>query len=122
MWEALDGRLKNKLEIQWYDIMSINATYPDDGHGTLDVVPLFLSDTNHQPKHYGKKPYICGGHASLHRADKKGQTTLHMEVKGQNVVVVSAFTEVDNALINMVDKWDNTALHMTTTKGHTEIV
>ncbi|GKA28777.1 hypothetical protein Tco_0715022 [Tanacetum coccineum] len=209
MWEALDGRLKNKLEIQWYDIVAIKATYPDDGHGTLDVVlskqPLFLSDTNHQPikhtlwqatsylwRHYlqcpqgllgthFKKLIQCDAHlnflnqqaevelessysepmtsvfdepnktieydlsrealsglfdlhitsspssssrSELHepadlivqhfnprRADKKGQTTLHMAVKGLNVVVVSAFIKVDNALINMVDKWDK---HRTT--------
>ncbi|GKA52486.1 hypothetical protein Tco_0745801, partial [Tanacetum coccineum] len=209
MWEAFDGRLKNKLEIQWYDIVAIKATYPDDGHGTLDVVlskqPLFLSDTNHQPikhtlwqatsylwRHYlqcpqgllgthFKKLIQCDAHlnflnqqaevelessysepmtsvfdepnktieydlsrealsglfdlhitsspssssrSELHepadlivqhfnprRADKKGQTTLHMAVKGYNVVVVSAFIKVDNALINMVDKWDK---HRTT--------
>nr|GEW61205.1 ankyrin repeat-containing protein At5g02620-like [Tanacetum cinerariifolium] len=54
-------------------------------------------------------------HFNPRRADKKGQTTLRMAVKGHNVVVVSA-------LINMVDKWDNTALHMTIIKGRVEIV
>lgn len=38
VWEVLDGGLKNKIEIQWSDIMGIKATYPDDGPGTLDVV------------------------------------------------------------------------------------
>ena len=40
VWEVLDGGLKNKLEIQWSDIMAIKATYPDDGPGTLDVVVI----------------------------------------------------------------------------------
>ena len=38
MWEVLDGGLKNKIEIQWSDIMAIKANYPDDGLETLDVV------------------------------------------------------------------------------------
>lgn len=38
VWEVLDGGLKNKIEIQWSDIMGLKASYPDDGPGTLDVV------------------------------------------------------------------------------------
>lgn len=38
VWEVLDGGLKNKIEIQWSDIMGLKANYPDDGPGTLDVV------------------------------------------------------------------------------------
>ena len=38
--EVLDGGLKNKIEIQWSDIMALKANYPDDGPGTLDVVVL----------------------------------------------------------------------------------
>ncbi|KAJ0629247.1 putative ankyrin repeat-containing domain, PGG domain, ankyrin repeat-containing domain superfamily [Helianthus annuus] len=45
-----------------------------------------------------------------------------MAVKGQNVEVVNALIEADNGLINMVDKQGNTALHITTRKGRTEIV
>lgn len=47
VWELLDGNLKNKIEIQWSDIVALKATYPEDGLGTLDVVvshfffPLF---------------------------------------------------------------------------------
>ncbi|XP_071926367.1 uncharacterized protein [Coffea arabica] len=36
--EVLDGGLKNKIEIQWSDIMALKANYPDDGPGTLDVM------------------------------------------------------------------------------------
>lgn len=42
VWEVLDGGLKNKIEIQWSDIVALKANYPDDGPGTLDVVVSFL--------------------------------------------------------------------------------
>ncbi|GKD12782.1 hypothetical protein Tco_1197189, partial [Tanacetum coccineum] len=74
VWEVLDGGLKNKIEIQWSDIMAIKATYPDDGPGTLDVVlsrqPLFFRETNPQPrKHtlWQATSDFTGGQASLHR-------------------------------------------------------
>jgi hypothetical protein len=74
VWEVLDGGLKNKLEIQWSDIMAIKATNPDDGPGTLDVVlsrqPLFFRETNPQPrKHtlWQATSDFTGGQASLHR-------------------------------------------------------
>ncbi|KAL1812665.1 hypothetical protein ACET3Z_022730 [Daucus carota] len=54
VWEVLDGGLKNKIEIQWSDILALKATYPDDEPGTLDVVlsrqPLFFRETNPQPR------------------------------------------------------------------------
>ncbi|KAK9080600.1 hypothetical protein SSX86_000358 [Deinandra increscens subsp. villosa] len=74
VWEVLDGGLKNKIEIQWSDIMALKATYPDDGPGTLDVVltrqPLFFRETNPQPrKHtlWQATADFTGGEASLHR-------------------------------------------------------
>ncbi|XP_071692803.1 uncharacterized protein [Rutidosis leptorrhynchoides] len=74
VWEVLDGGLKNKIEIQWSDIMVLKATYPDDGPGTLDVVltrqPLFFRETNPQPrKHtlWQATADFTGGQASLHR-------------------------------------------------------
>lgn len=41
VWEVLDGSLKNKIEIQWSDIVALNATYPDDAPGTLNVVVIY---------------------------------------------------------------------------------
>lgn len=38
VWEVLDSGLKNKIEIQWSDIMAIKASFPDDGPATLDIV------------------------------------------------------------------------------------
>ncbi|KAL4566748.1 hypothetical protein LXL04_030871 [Taraxacum kok-saghyz] len=74
VWEVLDGGLKNKIEIQWSDIMDINATYPDDGPGTLDVVltrpPLFFRETNPQPrKHtlWQATSDFTNGQAGIHR-------------------------------------------------------
>ena len=40
VWEVLDGSLKNKIEIQWSDIVALKASYPDDAPGTLDVVVI----------------------------------------------------------------------------------
>ena len=42
VWEVLDGGLKNKIEIQWSDIVAIKANYPDDGPWSLDVVVIQL--------------------------------------------------------------------------------
>ncbi|CAA3014022.1 Hypothetical predicted protein [Olea europaea subsp. europaea] len=74
VWEVLDGGLKNKIEIQWSDIMALKANYPDDGPGTLDVVlvrqPLFFRETNPQPrKHtlWQATMDFTGGQASIHR-------------------------------------------------------
>lgn len=54
VWEVLDGGLKNKLEIQWSDIMAIKANCPDNALETLDVVlarqPLFFREINPQPR------------------------------------------------------------------------
>ncbi|XP_059299720.1 uncharacterized protein LOC132052273 isoform X1 [Lycium ferocissimum] len=74
VWEVLDGGLKNKLEIQWSDIMGLKANYPDDAPGTLDVVlarqPLFFRETNPQPrKHtlWQATSDFTDGQASIHR-------------------------------------------------------
>ncbi|XP_052174825.1 uncharacterized protein LOC127789844 isoform X2 [Diospyros lotus] len=74
VWEVLDGGLKNKIEIQWSDIVALKANYPDDGPGTLDVVlsrqPLFFRETNPQPrKHtlWQATSDFTGGQASIHR-------------------------------------------------------
>lgn len=42
VWEVLDGGLKNKIEIQWSDIMALKGTYSDDGPGSLDVVVIYI--------------------------------------------------------------------------------
>ncbi|KAL2242819.1 UNVERIFIED_CONTAM: hypothetical protein Sindi_0399900 [Sesamum indicum] len=74
VWEVLDGGLKNKIEIQWSDIMALKANYPDDAPGTLDVVlarqPLFFRETNPQPrKHtlWQATADFTGGQASIHK-------------------------------------------------------
>ena len=41
VWEVLNGGLKSKIEIPWSDIMALNANYPDNGPGTLEVVVKF---------------------------------------------------------------------------------
>ena len=42
VWELLDGNLKNKIEIQWSDIVALKANYAEDGLGTLDVVVSYI--------------------------------------------------------------------------------
>ncbi|KAM3380548.1 hypothetical protein P3S68_006121 [Capsicum galapagoense] len=76
VWEVLDGGLKNKIEIQWSDIMGLKASYPDDGPGTLDVVlsrqPLFFRETNPQPrKHtlWQATSDFTSGQASIHKSE-----------------------------------------------------
>lgn len=74
VWEVLDGGLKNKIEIQWSDIMAIKAYYPDNEPGTLDVVlgrqPSFFREINPQPRKHtlwqATTDFTCE-QASLHR-------------------------------------------------------
>ncbi|KAK9290492.1 hypothetical protein L1049_008662 [Liquidambar formosana] len=56
------------------------------------------------------------------RTDKKGQTALHMAVKGQNIEVVAELIKSDPSRINIVDTKGNTALHIATRKGRAQIV
>ncbi|KAH0664301.1 hypothetical protein KY284_029232 [Solanum tuberosum] len=74
VWEVLDGGLKNKIEIQWSDIIGLKANYPDDAPGTLDIVlarqPLFFRETDPQPrKHtlWQATSDFTDGQASIHR-------------------------------------------------------
>ncbi|CAN4100162.1 unnamed protein product [Withania somnifera] len=74
VWEVLDGGLKNKIEIQWSDILWLKANYPDDAPGTMDVVlarqPLFFRETDPQPrKHtlWQATSDFTDGQASMHR-------------------------------------------------------
>ncbi|KAJ9693450.1 hypothetical protein PVL29_012291 [Vitis rotundifolia] len=74
VWEILDGSLKNKIEIQWSDIIALKANCPSEGPGTLDVVlarqPLFFRETPPQPrKHtlWQTTADFTGGQASLYR-------------------------------------------------------
>uniref|UniRef100_A0A1J3CPB9 TRF2/HOY1 PH-like domain-containing protein n=1 Tax=Noccaea caerulescens TaxID=107243 RepID=A0A1J3CPB9_NOCCA len=54
VWEVLEQGLKSKIEIQWSDIMSLKANFPEDEPGTLTVSlarrPLFFRETNPQPR------------------------------------------------------------------------
>ncbi|KAL0388165.1 UNVERIFIED_CONTAM: Ankyrin repeat-containing protein ITN1 [Sesamum radiatum] len=56
------------------------------------------------------------------RTDKKGQTALHMAVKGVNSEVVKLLLEADAAIVMLPDKFGNTALHIATRKKRAEIV
>ncbi|GLJ21102.1 hypothetical protein SUGI_0385690 [Cryptomeria japonica] len=74
VWEVLEGGLKSKIEIQWSDITSLKASYPDNRPGTLEIeisrAPMFCRETNPQPrKHTLWQPTsdFTGGQASICR-------------------------------------------------------
>ncbi|KAL8242919.1 hypothetical protein R6Q59_013221 [Mikania micrantha] len=54
VWEVLDGSLKNKIEMQWADIVGLKAHCPDDGPGCLAIhlckQPLFFRESDPQPR------------------------------------------------------------------------
>ncbi|TVU37236.1 hypothetical protein EJB05_10539, partial [Eragrostis curvula] len=52
----------------------------------------------------------------MNRNDKKGQTALHMAVKGTNCDVLRALVDAGPAIVMLPDKNGNTALHVTTRK------
>ena len=56
------------------------------------------------------------------RNDKKGQTALHMAVKGQRRDVVKLLLDADPAIVMLPDKFGNTALHVATRKKRVEVV
>ncbi|KDO51602.1 hypothetical protein CISIN_1g006802mg [Citrus sinensis] len=56
------------------------------------------------------------------RTDKKGQTALHMAVKGQNEDIVLELIRPDPSVLKLEDNKGNTALHIAIKKGRTQIV
>ncbi|KAG0465699.1 hypothetical protein HPP92_019863 [Vanilla planifolia] len=54
--------------------------------------------------------------------DKKGQTALHMAVKGKNPDVVDELLHADPTILNVQDKKGNTALHIATRKWRPQMV
>uniref|UniRef100_A0A5B6YQJ4 TRF2/HOY1 PH-like domain-containing protein n=1 Tax=Davidia involucrata TaxID=16924 RepID=A0A5B6YQJ4_DAVIN len=56
VWEVLEGALKSKIEIQWYDILAIRAIFRDDEPGLLAIElnqpPLFFGEINLQPRNF----------------------------------------------------------------------
>lgn len=74
VWEVLEGGLKSKIEVQWSDIISLKASFPDNEPGTLEIEvsrpPLFFRETDPQPrKHtvWQATSDFTGGQASICR-------------------------------------------------------
>ncbi|CAN6912074.1 unnamed protein product [Brassica oleracea] len=74
VWEVLEQGLKSKIEIQWSDIVGLQAKCPEDGPGTLTLLlsrqPLFFRETNPQPrKHtlWQATSDFTDGQASMYR-------------------------------------------------------
>ncbi|KAG9141282.1 hypothetical protein Leryth_001760 [Lithospermum erythrorhizon] len=80
----------------------------------LDVESASIAATNgYDPFHIAARQGHC---------DKKGQTALHMAVKGQNVEIVLELIKPDSSVLGLGDNKGNTALHIATRKGRTQIV
>ncbi|KAK3194172.1 hypothetical protein Dsin_025482 [Dipteronia sinensis] len=75
VWEVIEGGLKRKIEIQWLDIMALKTNMPEDGPGTLNVVPtgwpIFFREINPQPK----KHTLWQDTSDFN----DGQTSIHMQ-------------------------------------------
>jgi len=56
------------------------------------------------------------------RTDKKGQTALHMAVKGVSCEAVKSILRADAAIVMLPDKFGNTALHIATRKKRVEVL
>jgi ankyrin repeat protein len=56
------------------------------------------------------------------RTDKKGQTALHMAVKGQNEEIVLELLKPDRTVMHVEDNKGNTALHIAVMKGRTQVL
>jgi ankyrin repeat protein len=54
--------------------------------------------------------------------DKKGQTALHMAVKGQSTSVVEEILVADHSILNERDKKGNTAVHIATRKSRPQVL
>ncbi|KAL8149649.1 uncharacterized protein LOC141706425 [Apium graveolens] len=74
VWEILDCGLKSKIEFQWSDIISLNASCPDDRPGNLTIAlsrpPLFFKESNPQPRKHTMwlvTPDFTDGQASIQR-------------------------------------------------------
>nr|XP_010938291.1 uncharacterized protein LOC105057391 [Elaeis guineensis]XP_010938292.1 uncharacterized protein LOC105057391 [Elaeis guineensis] len=74
VWEILEERLKQKLEIQWTDISAIRARFTQDQPGILEVElrqqPVFFNEVNPQPrKHTNWEACsdFTGGNATSYR-------------------------------------------------------
>ncbi|KAL0370034.1 UNVERIFIED_CONTAM: Ankyrin repeat-containing protein [Sesamum angustifolium] len=92
------------------DTTNATALHTAATQGRIEIVNFFLGAL------VGKDPGITI------RTDKKGQTALHMAVKGQNLEVVEELIRADRSTINMVDTKGNTVLHIATRKGRAQFV
>ena len=52
----------------------------------------------------------------------KGQTALHMAVKGQNEEIVLELLKLDPSVFRLEDNKGNTALHIAIKKGRTQVL
>ncbi|GFZ11066.1 ankyrin repeat family protein [Actinidia rufa] len=85
-------------------ICSYKRAYKRARQGHVDIVKALLD----------KDPQLA------RRTDKKGQTALHMAVKGISCEVVKLLLQADAAIVMLPDKFGNTALHVATRKKRSQ--
>ncbi|KAJ6322849.1 hypothetical protein OIU77_012651 [Salix suchowensis] len=92
-------------------------------HGPSNTTPLVSAATRgHTAVVIEIAVKGCKDPQLARRTDKKGQTALHMAVKGQSCDVVKLLLNADAAIVMLPDKFGNTALHVATRKKRAEVV
>ncbi|KAH1061342.1 hypothetical protein AAZX31_02G192700 [Glycine max] len=142
VWEVLEGELKNKMEIQWSDIMALKANCPDTGPSSLTVVlarqPLFFKETNPQPrKHtiWQATSDFTEGEACKHRQhflefpqgllakhfEKLIQCDTHLNFLSQQpeIILDSPHFDTRPAAFENLDNPEDLDLHLVNCKGST---
>ncbi|XP_040871227.1 uncharacterized protein [Glycine max] len=142
VWEVLEGELKNKMEIQWSDIMALKANCLDTGPSLLTVVlarqPLLFKETNPQPrKHTIWQPTsdFTEGEACKHRQhflefpqgllakhfEKLIQCDTHLNFLSQQpeIILDSPHFGTRPAAFENLDNPEDPDLHLVNCKGST---
>ncbi|KAE8686717.1 hypothetical protein F3Y22_tig00111029pilonHSYRG00018 [Hibiscus syriacus] len=99
------------------DLSCTTALHTAAAQGHIEVVNLLLETDSDLAKLRGTMDP-----STAFRIDKKGQTALHMAVKGQNEEIVLELLKPDPSVLRVEDNKGNTALHIAITKGRTQIV
>ncbi|PSS33467.1 Ankyrin repeat-containing protein [Actinidia chinensis var. chinensis] len=109
----------SKKNLSGFDPLHIAARQGHHGFPYLVVLSINMGKQGHEDivkALLDKDPQLA------RRTDKKGQTALHMAVKGVNCEVVKLLLGADAAIVMLPDKFGNTALHVATRKKRAEIV
>ncbi|KAG5070708.1 hypothetical protein JHK86_005919 [Glycine max] len=103
------------------DLSNSTALHTAATQGHIDVVNLLLeSDSNLAKIARNNGKTVLHSAARMGHLEVKGQTALHMAVKGQNEEILMELVKPDPAVLSLEDNKGNTALHIATKKGRTQ--